>query len=44
MRETDVAKVIGHSSLRMIHEVYEHLDSSDTHDAPMRHLLAGDRR
>jgi integrase len=44
MRETDVAKVVGHASLRMIHEVYEHLSVSDTHDALMRALVAGDRK
>ncbi|MGA2283753.1 MAG: site-specific integrase [Candidatus Dormibacteria bacterium] len=35
LRETDVANIVGHSSLRMIHDVYEHLTVSDTHDALM---------
>jgi integrase len=44
MRETDVAKIVGHSGLRMIHEVYEHLTVSDTHDALMGALLSEHRR
>ncbi len=43
MRETDVAKIVGHSGLRMIHEVYEHLTVSDTHDALMRVLIPDSR-
>jgi hypothetical protein len=40
MNPIQLAQILGHSSLRMIHQVYSHLSSGDAFDALMRVLQA----
>jgi integrase/recombinase XerD len=40
MNAIQLAQILGHSSLRMIHQVYSHLSSGDAFDALMRVLQA----
>ena len=39
-----VAQIVGHSSLAMIDQVYQHLTVSDAHAALMRSLMADRER
>ena len=39
-----VARIVGHSSLAMVDQVYQHLTVSDAHEALMRTLMAEERR
>jgi integrase len=38
-----LAQIVGHTSLTMINDVYQHLNQDDAHDALMRSLLADGR-
>ena len=39
-----VAQIVGHSSLTMIDQIYQHLTVSDAHEALMRSLMADEGR
>ena len=39
-----VAKIVGHSSLRMIERVYSHLTTDDTYDAMVAMIAKQNRR
>jgi integrase len=39
-----IARVAGHSSLRMIDQVYSHLNTSDSYEAMLRMLTKHDGR
>jgi site-specific recombinase XerD len=43
MTPTLAARIVGHSSLAMADQVYQHLTVVDAHDALMRSLMAQDR-
>ena len=42
MNAIQLAQILGHSSLRMIHQVYSHLSTGDAYDALMKVLAADD--
>jgi integrase/recombinase XerD len=44
MQPTLVAKIVGHTSLAMIDQVYQHLTVTDAHEALMRSLMGEGRR
>ena len=44
MTPTLVARIVGHSSLAMVDQVYQHLTVVDAHDALMRTLTEEARR
>ena len=44
MTPTLVARIVGHSSLAMVDQVYQHLTVTDAHDALMRTLMADGSR
>jgi integrase len=44
MQPNLVAKIVGHTSLAMIDQVYQHLTVTDAHEALMRSLMGEGRR